>query len=104
MIPDAKDLELYFDTVPLDSGLAEAKLKAGRLNRLILDYLKSHPNDSLSPSELHRILALPVPLTSIRRALTTLTKVKYHLELCEMTGEKRMGIYGSLENCWEIKK
>jgi hypothetical protein len=97
-------LDIYFDSVPLDTGLAEAKLKAGRLNFIVYNYLKSHPNDSLSPSELHRILALPVPLTSVRRALTTLTKTKYHLELCVMTGEKRMGPMGSPENVWKIKK
>jgi hypothetical protein len=97
-------LDIYFDTIPLDTGLAEAKLKAGRLNFIVYNYLKSHPNDNYTPSELHRILALPVPLTSIRRSLTTLTKAKYHLQLCVMTGEKRMGIYGSLENVWEIKR
>jgi len=95
-------LSIYFDTVPLDTGLAEAKLKAGKLNRLIYDYLKSHSKD-YTPSELWIILNKVYPITSVRRSLTTMTRPEYGIELLKMTGKKRIGMYGSPENSWEIR-
>ena len=100
---DATSLELYFDTIKLDSGLAEARIKTGTQNKEIYDYLKSHPETSYSPSELWKAFNMIYPLTSFRRSLTCLTEPKYGLNLLVKTGEKRIGIFGSLENCWKIK-
>lgn len=92
----------YHNTVPLSGKIlmdAETSAKSQSVRILAL-YEKW---GAMPPSVVHRryeALYPPVPLTSIRRSITNLTTQK-HLE---KTGEMKTGIYGMLENVWDIKR
>jgi Fe2+ or Zn2+ uptake regulation protein len=96
-------LNKYFNTTSLSGAkLKEAKIKAGSQNALILELFRAYPGISLSPTEVEGHLAYKLrhaPLTSIRRALTTLTDLGYLVK----TSEQRMGRYGAKEGCWRLK-
>lgn len=94
------EFEIFFDTIGLtDQELEERKIKAGTQNRTILDFFRSHPNYEFTPFQVQRYCNMPnVPITSIRRSITTLTKLGY----LRMTPVKRMGDYGTMNNCWKL--
>ena len=96
-------LNKYFNTTSLSGAkLKEAKMKAGSQNAVILELFRAYPGMSLSPTEVEGHLAYKLrhaPLTSIRRALTTLTDMGYLIR----TSEQRMGRYRAKEGCWRLK-
>ena len=93
-------LEIYFNTVPIEGAeLKEAQFKAGGQNEIIYDIYLTYPNIHISPSDIFHYLSHRWPLTSIRRSLTTLTKLGY----LEKTGELKTGMYGRPENIWKLK-
>lgn len=95
----SKQTEIYFNTVPLAGGdLAHAKKSAKSLQDRVLTYFKRYPNMDFTPFQVWHNLGETHPITSIRRAITNLTDSG---ELV-MTENKRMGIYGTLNNCWKL--
>jgi len=99
-IPDSA-MNRYFNTTNLpEPELKERELRAGTQNRIILDFFKSHPGQSFTPFEVQRYVNLNnVPITSIRRAMTTLTDLGYLFK----TDIKRPGIYNDQNYTWRLK-
>lgn len=95
----------YFNTTHEDGHkLAELIGKASKQAEIVLILFKAF--GSLTPSQclsefcvFVEPLSIPPPLTSIRRAITTLTKRGYLIK----TEIKKVGIYGAKEYVWQIK-
>lgn len=80
--------------------LQEAEFRAGSQEIAILSFFKSRPARMFTPSEIHKRLFDPIttPLTSVRRAITNLTRAGYLLK----TDIKTTGPYGMPEHCWYL--
>ena len=59
-----------------------------------------HAPFGLTPSQVHRALDTRAPLTSIRRAITKLTKAR----VLEKTGEQVGGPFGRPEYRWKLRR
>jgi hypothetical protein len=73
-----------------------SNIKAVKQEDLILNLFKAA--GSMSPSEVHTILAINSPLTSIRRAISNLT----YAGKLEKTPNQRKGMYGKSEYIWKL--
>lgn len=95
-------MNLFHNTIALpESELKARQIKAGTQNAFILKWFKEHPDKLYTPFEIHNIYyayGLQAPITSIRRAMTTLTDLGYLVK----TSEKRAGEYGELNYCWRL--
>ena len=94
----------YYNTNK-ESGeqLAQSKAKAYTQEEIIMDLFFDRSVIHMTPSDIWHIYCQEfkdVPLTSIRRALTSLTNRK-QLVKSDLT---RMGIYGKMEQCWRLAK
>ena len=94
----------YFNTTK-ETGkeLAISKVKAFSQEESIMDIFFDRGLIGMTPSDVWHIYCeefKDVPLTSIRRALTSLTN-RYQLV---KTDEMRMGLYGKFEHCWRLAK
>lgn len=69
--------------------------------RVIMRFFKKHPDSRFTPPEVQEATGLKCPLTSVRRAITTLTR-KGKLKKCVL--KRRKGKFG-LKNCtWRLRK
>lgn len=98
----ATGLGRFHNTTDLEGKILETKkIKAGSQNEKILSFFQLYPEYNYTPDEVMKILNLPgTPLTSIRRAITDLTKMGY----LEKTDKRRPGGYGDLTYAWQLKK
>ncbi len=85
-VRDAEQLEQYED-------------KANKQDKKILNFFECHHHQSFTPADIHLVFGQQFPLTSIRRAITNLTKAGK----LELTGETRKGLYGRENNTWKLK-
>ena len=97
-------IALYFNTNK-ESGeqLAVSKAKAYIQEESIMDIFSDRQLMNMTPSDVWHIYCQEfkgVPLTSIRRAITSLTNRQ---ELIK-TDKMREGIYGKPEHCWRLAK
>lgn len=93
--PDLFTQPPYFNTVPEQgSTLTDYTDKAGEQNQRVLEFMRRARR--ASPSQVHQFMADRSPLTSIRRAMTTLA----HEGLLLKTEEKVLGPYGRNEHVW----
>lgn len=81
-----------------ENVLQHREKKARRQNNEILDYFKAHCMESFTPYQVWNILGRKQQLTSVRRAITDLTKEG----LLMTTGEMRPGGFGVDVNCWQF--
>lgn len=90
---------MYYNTTNLKGDeLKTSQKKTVSQEQKILDIFKKH-QVPLSPTDVYRNFAPPyAPLTSIRRALSNLTKDGK----LEKTSKMTMGNYGKLEHCWKL--
>jgi len=100
----SSQLDIYFPTTDLtEQEVRQRKLRAGFQNAEILKIFQSHPDQSFTPFEIKNIWFArgyrPVPHTSIRRAITSLTDLKYLVK----TREMRKGEYGENNHTWRLK-
>lgn len=72
--------------------------QASRQDDLVLAYFARMAPAKLSPEQVHQALSLGCPLTSIRRAITNLTKAE-QLVKCE---EYTDGQYGRAVHLWQF--
>ena len=97
------DLFSYYNTTHVcGNKLAEYESKANHQELEVIAIFKMHkPGTELSPDEVHDYMVEEnlIPLTSTRRAITTLTKKN----VLEKTKTQRMGRYGRLTYCWKLK-
>jgi hypothetical protein len=91
----------FYNTTGLEGDkLKQRQIKVGSQNEAILNFFRNHPDRNFTPDEVWTAMMLPkTPLTSIRRAITDLTKLGYLIK----TPVKRMGIYGIETGTWKIK-
>jgi len=95
-------LDIYFPTTDLtETELKERKIRAGTQNWKILNFFRKYPESLFTPWGVQRILNLNnTPITSIRRAITTLTDLGYLVK----TNTMAKGEYGEQNHCWTLKK
>lgn len=75
--------------------------KAGRQETVILEWFTKHPDDLRTPFEIWDSLFTPeVPITSVRRAISNLTK----RGLLVKTDKKKLEEYGRENYCWKLKQ
>jgi Fe2+ or Zn2+ uptake regulation protein len=90
----------YHDTGTAGSKVKDYEGKAAKQDEAVLTILKLYYPESLSPTEVHAIYIQTgrnCPLTSIRRALTNLTKES----LAVKTDVMKDGSYDRLEHTWK---
>lgn len=101
----------FYNTISLKGdALKEARANAAFQETVITAIFKDNPGIRLSPSMVLDIftnhLQKNVPMTSIRRGITNLTKgdkEKGIEGILRKTEETRIGLYGLPEHLWELK-
>jgi len=78
--------------------LPERRAKATGQEGAILHVFKSHPHSKFTPSRLHIAYFRQWPITSVRRAISNLTKKGLLIK----TIETSKGPYGEPEHIWRI--
>ena len=94
---------MYYNTTnKTNPELTEYWDKNAKQNDLIHALFKSFPNDSFTPFDIQRMIKesfdRDFPITSIRRAINTLTNDN----ILEKTLERRLGEYGRANCCWRL--
>jgi hypothetical protein len=90
----------FHDTLHLPGEeLRHADKTCKRQEEVVLKCFNQSPHRTLTPAEVHLMIGQQWPLTSVRRAITNLTKEGKLIK----TSEQRKGIYGMLNNCWKLK-
>ena len=100
------ELDQYFNTIGLKGRvLKERQFRAGSQNDVILKFFQDRPGELRTPFEVwgylisHELIHRRTPDTSVRRSMTTLTKMGYLVK----TDVKRAGEYGDETHCWRLK-
>ena len=93
-------LEIYFNTTNLRGReLRHRELKAGTQNRIIFEFFRLQGEVDYTPFEVrYRCGLMNTPITSIRRAMTTLTQMGYLVK----TDNRRKGMYDELNYTWKF--
>lgn len=68
--------------------------------QIILNFFKDNPGRLCTPFEVHKAVLPIAPITSVRRAISNLTKK----ELLEKTDIKGMGVYKVENYKWRLSK
>lgn len=96
----ATQLDIFYNTTHLDP--AELKLRkqvAGRQSIQILNFFRDNPEGYFTPFEVKTYAAMQgAPITSIRRAMNTLTAAG-HLVKTDLMKE---GEYGTANHTWKL--
>ncbi len=66
----------------------------------VLTFFRLRPWESFSPSQIHGVVGKGAPVTSIRRAMTNLTKKGCLVKL----KDKRTGPFGRPEHLWILRQ
>lgn len=92
----------YYNTTGVTGDeLKEKNLIAGKQADKIYKYFKKI-NKPMTPSDVHlNLFDESTPLTSVRRSISNLTNRD---GLLSKTDNQKIGIYGSNEHFWELKK
>jgi len=77
----------------------EGERRAQSQDEAVLAWMRAHPGRWM-PCEVHAGLGTAAPLTSIRRALTDLTKAG---RLQHWPADRRPGVFGALNSTWEAR-
>lgn len=94
----------HFNTTNLQgAALKERKKRADTQEALILDYFRRHVNCKFGPSHIYEHFDRRWPITSIRRAITDLSKPGKDGSLPKLirTNTKQAGLYRELEYAWQ---
>jgi len=79
--------------------LKDAHFNADKQNGAILSLFQRNPNVSMSPDRVHELIFDEhTPITSVRRAITTLTEAG----LLVKTDKKVMGKFGAMTFTWRL--
>lgn len=92
----------YYNTNELKGfNLKEANRKANSQEDRILGFFEKNKNKQYSPEEIQTYCQMITkPLTSVRRAMSNLTKEGY----LRKTKEMKPGNYGKPVHTWELKQ
>ena len=89
----------YYNTTSQEGeALKERRRVTGKQNLKVLEIMRNLKE--ATPSRVHAYVLTASPLTSIRRALSTLTDDGYLVK----TEEQKMGPFGHPEHVWKIKE
>lgn len=90
----------YFNTVNLNGTELERRIdKAKTQEEIILSFFELHPNEFFTPLAIHKRLFTPeTPCTSIRRAMSVLTKDGKLYK----SSVKEIEMYGEPNYCWSL--
>lgn len=89
----------YYNTNKLEGEqLARAWMDAGTQQEAIFQLFKSRGRKGLSPSDVWELTGMQWPLTSVRRAMTDLTRDCKLLK----TDRRKSGYYGKPEHIWML--
>lgn len=98
-------LEIYFNTTNLEGAeLRKSRLKVGSQNTEVLDFFVLYHYKDFTPAEVYEHFQKQgknYPITSIRRAITTLSSGD--TPYLESTGNMRMGLYGAKNYTWRLR-
>ena len=91
---------MYYNTNE-ESGetLQNSRVRSETQGGIIHKYFRDNPNAELTPFEIKATLGMRAPITSIRRAITDLTKEGK----LEKTSTLKSGSYGKKCHCWKLK-
>ncbi|NLH53719.1 MAG: hypothetical protein GX459_12835 [Bacteroidales bacterium] len=94
-------LDLFYNTTSLgERELIQRKKEVRGQNEKILDFFRQNPGIYLTPFEVQKLAGLvTTPVTSIRRAINTLTAAGY----LEKTDIMKPGEYGAINHTWRLK-
>ena len=91
----------YFNTTKLKGkNLAEAQSQTYNQEQVISLYFTQNPKAELTPFQVNMAILRNAPITSVRRAMTNLTKNGV-LEKLEI---QRPGKYGKPNHLWRLKQ
>lgn len=98
----ATQLDIFYNTTYLDP--AELKLRkqiAGKQSQQILNFFRDNPQGLFTPFEVQTYANMHgAPITSIRRAINTLTNAGYLVK----TDRMKEGEYGAQNHSWKFIK
>jgi len=87
-------------TAKKGAELERATLKASGQTEKILKFFQQHPHTAFTPWDVHLHLGQQLMITSVRRAITTLTDARYLVK----TEERRRSGPAEETNCtWRLK-
>jgi len=90
---------MYYNTTnQTGATLKEAHVKSVKLADRVMDFFESHPVQVYTPFEVLEAIGGNVPITSVRRAMTDLTKEGKLYK----SKRKRLGDYGAENYCWGL--
>ena len=96
----AVQLDIFYNTTSLGGEeLIRRKREIKGQNELILDFFRKNPGVCFTPFEVQKLAGLVnTPITSIRRAINTLTSAGY----LEKTETMKPGEYGAINHTWRL--
>lgn len=94
-------LDFFHNTIQLlPSEKIEREVKASKQNDQILKLFQDNKYSEFTATEVHLKFGQQWPITSVRRAISTLTK----MDILEMTDNQRMGLYGTMNYTYKLKQ
>lgn len=92
-------LNFFHNTIGLlPSEKAEREVKAINQTEKVLRYFKQHRFSEFTPAQVWMAFGQQYPITSIRRAISDLTKAGDLIK----TETKRKGVFNELNSCWRL--
>ncbi len=95
-----KQLDIFYNTTHLGGEeLTRRRFETGRQNQEILAFFRSNPRGLFTPFDVQSCTGMiNVPITSIRRAMHTLTSAGLLIK----THNKKEGNYGAFNHLWKL--
>jgi hypothetical protein len=92
-------LDIFYNTTHMSrEEIMKRRASAGMQNKSILDFFRDNPEGYFTPFEVQEYTGQQrIPITSIRRALNTLTQAG----LLVKTDKLRPGDYGMMNHTWK---
>lgn len=92
-------MQTHYNTTNLSGELlVRSQRKAKTQNEIVLRFFEMNAGKAFTPCEVHSRIGLKCPLTSVRRAITTLTEEGSLIK----TSNQREGVYGVLTYTWML--
>lgn len=103
VLVDAKDFSKVYHNTTGKKGydLNAAQVKASKQTEIILDLFRQHPRTSFTPWDVYNHLGQQMMITSIRRAITTLTDAGH---LVKTTERRKSGPANETSFCWKFNR
>ena len=98
--PTDPQLSIFYNTTHMsESELMIRRVAASRQNTLILRFFQDNPQGYFTPFEVQKYSTLKdTPITSIRRAINTLTDAGLLIK----TDRMKEGEYGAMNHTWKL--